>query len=510
VLIATAALVSCVPRVGARVSGVDVARAPSGNAADITFDLRLTDSFRDSLNWDAAWIFVKYRAANGSWRHATLSAAATDHGVATGNAVGATVTPASDGRGVFVHRATPGRGPVEWSGVRVRWNRALDEVDSNARSSVKVFAIEMVYIPAGSFHLGDGEAGNVAGQFGSTSGRGPFNVTSEAALTLGGGDPAALGNSNNYGVAGETDDFNDSVAVLLPDAFPKGSRAFYVMKHELTQGLYAEFLNMLTPEQQATRNPALNPRAPPQPGVKRYTISTVPPFFAFVPDRAAHFLSWADGAAFADWAALRPASELEFEKAARGPKDPEPGEFSWGTTRIHRGRYVIRDENTPAELITNPASGVGNAAYHATSGSDGRACGWCIEGPLRAGAFRGSTTLREEQGASIFGVLELSGNLAERVVTVGNAAGRRFDGSHGDGMLNEEGNAAGGEVETWPGSTRTGSRSQVAGGLGTGIRGGHWASSELQLRISHREFASTADNTRSPVIGHRFARGADQ
>ena len=87
---------------------------------------------------------------------------------------------------------------------------------------------------------------------------------------------------------GAADDFTDSIPAMLPGAFPKGYGAFYVMKRELTQGEYAAFLNSLTPQQQVRRNPALSEESPAQPGRNRYTISTVAPFFAVVPHRAAN------------------------------------------------------------------------------------------------------------------------------------------------------------------------------------------------------------------------------
>ena len=44
-----------------------------------------------------------------------------------------------------------------------------------------------------------------------------------------------------------------------------------------------------------------------------------------------NFLSWMDLAAYLDWAALRPMTELEFEKICRGPNPPIAGEYVWGT-----------------------------------------------------------------------------------------------------------------------------------------------------------------------------------
>ena len=87
----------------ARISNV-VAK-PSGEAGVgmITFDLAWDWSWRaawevdaaqtggkDKLkleNWDAVWVFVKYRLPGGSWRHAMLAADAAKHAVPAGAAL---------------------------------------------------------------------------------------------------------------------------------------------------------------------------------------------------------------------------------------------------------------------------------------------------------------------------------------------------------------------------------------------------------------------------------------
>ena len=46
-------------------------------------------------------------------------------------------------------------------------------------------------------------------------------------------------------------------------------------------------------------------------------------------------LSWADLAAYLDWAALRPMTELEFEKVCRGTMPRVAGEYPWGDTTIN-------------------------------------------------------------------------------------------------------------------------------------------------------------------------------
>jgi hypothetical protein len=60
--------------------------------------------------------------------------------------------------------------------------------------TIKVYAIEMVYVPQGNFYLGDGASNN--GQFEAGISGVPFQVTGEGALVLGGGGAGSLGNNN--------------------------------------------------------------------------------------------------------------------------------------------------------------------------------------------------------------------------------------------------------------------------------------------------------------------------
>ena len=48
------------------------------------FDLSWDNSWRTSSgstnNWDAAWVFIKYRVASGPWQHAKLNATGNSKG----------------------------------------------------------------------------------------------------------------------------------------------------------------------------------------------------------------------------------------------------------------------------------------------------------------------------------------------------------------------------------------------------------------------------------------------
>jgi hypothetical protein len=80
-------------------------------------------------------------------------------------------------------------------------------------------------------------------------------------------------------------------------------------------------------------------------------------------------------------------------------------------------------------------------------------------------------------------------------VTVGNAEGQAFAGTHGDGVLSAGGDA---NVVSWPGS--------AAGGAG--FRGGSWSSHVDGLRVSNRGGAAYTGATRSYSYGWRGARSA--
>ena len=429
-------------------------------------------------NWDAAWVFVKYRVDGGNWQHARLKT--TGHIAPSGS----TIDTPGDGKGVFIYRNANGTGTFTLVGVQLRWDYGADGLDDNESDvEVRVLGIEMVYVPQGSFELGSG--GSEAGHFYQHDGMGTpdktltYSVGSEAAITVG----AANGNL-----------FYDSESTVypgfvvgdqegpIPAAFPKGYASFYVMKYEISQGQYAEFLNLLTSTQAATRDP--------EESTHRYTITgSHPTFTAGAPDRACNFMGWPAGAAYSDWSGLRPMTELEYEKASRGTSLPVANEYAWGTTNLHGSAYTITNDGQPHATV-DAGSGTGNASYITTGES--------INGPVRVGIFAASigTPTREESGATFYGVMEMSGNLWEPAVTIGNATGRLFTGTHGDGLLTSSGEA---DVGTWP---------PGATAVGAGFRGGGWQSVSSFLQVSDRHAAAKSYAGLSVYIGFRAVRSA--
>ncbi|UCE18749.1 MAG: SUMF1/EgtB/PvdO family nonheme iron enzyme [Gemmatimonadota bacterium] len=445
----------------------------------VQFDLSWENSWRDNVNWDAAWVFVKYQMAGGDWHHAYLNTTAGNHTIPGGYTCSVGLT-GGNGMGVFIYRSANGSGNTNLAGVQLRWEYGANGVPDGTIVKVKVFALEMVYIPEGGFYVGDADADQqyCFYEYGTS---GPFQITGEGAINI--------GQTSGYLWAKDSGYIETST---LPAAFPKGYAAFYCMKYEVSQEQYADFLNTLTTTQDGTRFPNQN-------GNYRHTIGgTQGSRTAGVPDRACNYLSWMDGAAYADWAGLRPMTELEFEKVCRGTQAVVDDEYAWGNAQIANWAYTLNNDGTPNATVSNAASDpTGNASYTTTAGS--------INGPLRCGIFATGSSSRAEAGASYYGVMEMSGNLYERPVTVGNATGRGFTGTHGDGALSDDGSSDGNATNSdWPGY----SGGEVTGATGAGFRGGVWIASASVGRVSARSDAGVAHTYRYSYFGFRGVRVA--
>ncbi len=352
-------------------------------------------------------------------------------------------------------------------------------------------------MPTGEFAAGSG--GTEVEAFNLTT------INTPLATAVPGGTGSLGGQAGGH-PTGETPPDNDD--------WPNGFGAFYIQKYEISQGQYAEFLNLLTYDQQDTRTEvapssgagtgALS--ASNRNGIEIQTpgvANTMPAVYAndFTDDGvydqnddgqdiACNFLSWGDGAAYSDWAGLRPMTELEYEKASRGTVAPVADEYAWGATTIHGAAYTLTNDGQPDATVSNPGSGTGNASYMTTSGS--------LSGPLRVGIFAASFAppSRQEAGATFYGVMEMSGNLWERPVTIGNATGRAFTGTHGDGVLTSSGEA---DAGMWPpGATAD----------GAGFRGGAWNFGSADLRVSDRNLAAASVAGRDVGNGFRAVRSA--
>lgn len=427
----------------------------------INFDVSWENSWRtitNEANYDGAWIFMKFRKKTSSlWQHATMSL--------TGSTVPANsvLQISADGKGAWIYHTLPGAdftGNVNYTGAKLQWNYGVDGVLNTDSVEVRVYALEMVYVTTGKFNIGSG--GGDYNCFFEGSKTTPYSVTSESAITV------ANTAGNLY--YSSTNSLGGDLGGPIPAAFPKGFNAYWLMKYECSQQQYVDFLNNLDLVRANNRYTGI------------YT-GTHPNLVAPFPERAAGTLSIADGEAFADWACLRPYTELEFEKACRGYNQAStPSEYIWGNTTI-----AITTGTTNTGLANETAND-GNANY---GGNLARA--------TRTGIYATATSTRQQSGGTYYGIMDMAGNEYEPVITVGNAAGRSFTNVNGDGTLDANGDA---NVATWP---------VVSGFTGYGLRGGYYSDIPSRLQISDRFsglYGSQYGN-RIASIGIRLARTAE-
>jgi len=505
------------------VSNVSLYKVPGQPAGTIAvkFDLTWDNSFTSmdsngNAFFDRAWVFIKYWnnawEADSAWAHGSLISGGSvgDYNSATGVGIAAN---SDSGKKVGAF-CKPGKNQT------IFWNyggAGGDGILDTAEVLVKVMAVEMVYVPQGAFYLGSGaigawmEIGNFTDGSWIKGPTIPFKVASENTITIN------TGVGNLWGTAA-SDSSGVGPSGTLPATFPKGYQGFYMMKYEISVGQYRDFLNTLTRAQQnaytytniaagvtdvTNHQYVMGDYSHPS---KRNSIrcdTTIPasgPITFYcdynengVPDEAndgewapCTYLSWAESCAFADWAGLRPMTELEYEKVCRGPLYPVANEFAWGTTSIKNSYYEKTNLNTASEGINDAffSTTAGNCMYSVTIGG--------FDNAMRCGVFAANVnnTGRVTAGAGYYGNMELSGNLTERVVTLGRAEGRVFNGLHGDGDL-----AA--TPVNWP-----------VAGLGAGLRGGSWYNTAPDLTVSNRSNGNTTASSRSGYYSIRFVRTA--
>lgn len=481
----------------------------TGTTVQVQFDLSWSNSWRGGgvTNWDAAWVFVKFRtSATGTWRHAYLNN--TGHVAAAGSQIDlGLLTPGTawspddnPAVGVFVYRNASGNGTLSLPATQLRWDFAAQGLNYNDIIQLQVFAIEMVYMPRATFAVGSG--GTEISCFPLTT----INTANATAAPSGAG---ALG-----GAAGG---YPTGQPAPSSASWPNGFSAAYCMKYEVSQQGYVDFLNTLTYAQQVTRtqnsplsaagtgamsnsNPRRNGIVIQTPGV----AVSAPALYACNlngntsygeatdgKEIACNWLSWGDLSAYLDWSGLRPMTELEFEKACRGGVEPLANGYPWGTTTLVSGTYTLSNAGANNEGIASSYSSTsGNATYVSFAGSGAAA------GPVRAGIFAANAgnTGRVTAGASYYGIMELGGNVCERTITYGGA-GAAFTGSHGNGMINVDGQS---DPASWP----------PASADGAGIRGGSWQAAANQLRISDRLTIGYFDDFRDQNYGGRGVRSA--
>ena len=492
----------------------------SGGAGNYTvqFDLSWANGWRVSTgqnNYDGVWIFFKYRVAGGDWKHLTMTGtnnAIPIHNFTVYQNTGTIKT------GAIIHGTSNFQGTVNLTDVEL----GVSDI-AGFGIDIRGYAIEMVFIPqCGNCIIGDGDGsiesinafhitGNTSGAIGSVFGV-DANSNDDASLESGLAITAA-------GIPGNA-------------AFTTG-QAFWSMKYEVSQGAYRDFLNSLNLAQQTIRTDNASSSLI---GTEAFINGNLVGNYIHIStpstqgaaaiygldaqgnnifDEAAdgewvacNFLSWMDLAAYLDWAGLAPMSEIGFERICRGANPSASGEYAWGTTAIFASEYTITGESTAAELASNSSSILGNANYFSTTPFEiNQFINVRVDdGPLRNGIFATGSSNRVTSGAAFYGVMEMSGNLSEPCVTVGNLAGRGFTSVNGNGVLSVNGNA---NTSNWPcGAIASNNPTcgEVTNSAGTILRGGGYRINSGQniteLRVSDRS-GTGASSARTSTQGGR-------
>lgn len=494
---------------GISVSSVSlVGQNTTAGTWQVQYNITWNNSWRDAVNWDAAWVFAKFKVGSGPWTHARLDTLVSS--VNTGTGTGATVLISRDSVGAMVYRNAAGSGTFTQTGVQVRWHYAPQGVLNTDVPEVRVYAIEMVYISSGNFTIGDGNGSSETTQ----SFRGTVSTPNSYTVNINLSPPiSATGNftngSNIVRIDGDGGVDNDGDGVIDNPLYPVGWNPFYIMKYEITQEQYADFLNVLTPTQQTNRYMGFFNSNGQQ--INSFSGGTV--FLTTRPDRAQNYLNWSDAAAYTDWAGLRPFTETEYEKACRGPLAPVVNEFAWGNNSPNPGATTISITGTENGTETANTLAVNSWFMgYSVSGGDGGS-----SRPVRVGLCTGAGETRTDGGTSWYGVVDLSSNVGEMIVNISTTAGRSFTGRHGDGILSASGMA---NVPFWPGmngntnpAVANGSTGEITAGAwaGCGTRGNFGcASGSDSFRVSYRACAENGSTISSRGnnwhMGHRAAR----
>jgi len=472
------------------------------NTNTIKFDISWENSWRSNVlkNWDAAYVFIKYfDPGSGTWLHVPFTN--TNNVIPIGFSVSEV-----PGVGRFLFRTESGGGTSQLTNVEL----GIESRFASGIYDIKLFALEMVYIPVIDFYLGDHASYN--------SYRSSYENQAPDLM---------FKNDESY----VFDPLSEEYVAIANTA------SFYVMKYELSQGGYRDFLNSLTYTQQVNHTASLPTSAAgtfalaPATGNYRNYIKIKTPAqlingihtpavygcnadFNNVYDElsdgeniACNYVNWLDHASYLAWAGLRPLTEIEFEIAGRGIQYPVKNEFAWGNDEIGDDQYFVFDAALNTEYVNNPQSNPkGNAIYEATVNSNNN-----LDGPVRNGIFATASSNRVKSGGSFFGVMELSGNLRERIITTGNAQGRNFNKNNfAFPDLTSFGYAE--MTNSWPGAVFVGSPNYIINGTGLAFgliyRGGSWNDESFFLSISDRSgpLITDTNTNRDPYTGIRGCR----
>lgn len=429
------------------------------------FNLSWNNAWNNSINNDGVWIIFKSLKSVGGYQH--IKVIQSGHSMVSNfseKELSLDFNISEDAVGLFISPRNQFRGRIEAT-IKVMLDpESLEGVDTR-NSSFMVYGIEMVQIPRGGFELGapDETSINYGGVY-LPNKNGEF----AGLVTMKSEDQELEVSSSGDLYYRASEGYEGDQKGNIPSTFPKGVSPFYIMKYEPTEGQYVHFLNSLDKNQISARLIFNEGNYYQQGGTIREKDGQ---YFSSYPNKPCLFMGWNDATAYADWAGLRPMTEFEFTKAARGTLKAKVGEFPWGTNNKER---IQRFPNSDGSLAMIN--------------------GW-DESKL-------TDSTKEYFGASYYWVMDLAGSMWERLVTIGHPKGRSFNGSHGDGIISVDGSNTN---ENWPNGTEN------SGGIG--FRGGGFYGYNRDYHefnpfspIAYRPYGGWHGGMRTNSYGARFVR----
>ncbi len=281
----------------------------------VQFDISWDNSWRDEINYDAAWIFMKFKNASGVWQHVQLNQTGFMAGTGTAN----TVQVTNDKVGSWLYRSGLGSGTFTSTSMQLQWNYGLSGLTSVIGLEVRVFAVEMVYVPEGEFNC----AKNYTPYIGNYTCYAPAGnvvvINNRLSPTISLFDGTSFDMRIKGGVG--TDYNNDGI--IENTSYPTGYSAFYCLKYQLSEQQYTDFLNTLTQTQVANVGIA---------GISIF--SNDGQYFSSNPNLGCKNGNSLRLFSFGDWSGLRPMSFWEYNKAMYGPIQPVLGTSNIGSFEI--------------------------------------------------------------------------------------------------------------------------------------------------------------------------------
>lgn len=377
---------------------------PTAKTVQVQFDLSWDNSWRDSINWDAAWIFLKFKDANGLWQHAKLNTNGFQNGSGTSN----TVQVTSDNVGAWVYRDTRGSGTFNSTTMQLQWNYGLSGLTKVTGLEVRVFAVEMVYVPEGEFNVAKSfyvnnslSAAPIQTSLFNAPGNNFPVINTKTSPTLVYTVNFYDVNSNyttkidSIKIKGDVGIDTNNNGVIDNITYPTGYKSFFCYKYEMTEQQYADFLNTLTTDQITKL------------GISGTLITlNNGQYFSSAPNKACSKATEVQLLSYADWSGLRPMSFLEFNKASYGPLTPV-----LNTISSINGYAVWGTINTRPASTSISTTSVGINA-------------------------KSNTTSKDITGASYYGILELTGSTFEPIVDL---RFHSFTNQNGNGILSLDG-----------------------------------------------------------------------